>query len=74
MRVDEPRRERHPIGVNLPVRFRTAQVADRYDPVANNADIGTEPGPAQSVEYDGIPDDQIAASRHVPVPSVSFME
>ena len=61
MSVDKARRQRQPIGIDIPVRLIDAKVADREDTVTFNGHIGLEPRLAQTIEHRGIADDQIAA-------------
>jgi len=61
--IDEPGCERQALGVDFAVCDRSAEVADRCDAVAGDADVGVEAGVARAVEDRGLAVDQSAAQR-----------
>ena len=57
--VDESGGEREIVQVDAAPRLRFAQVADRRDGVAADADVGPEPGGTGAVDHAGPGEDQI---------------
>ena len=72
VRVDEPRGDGPPPGVDARFRVGRVRLADSGDESVDNRYVGVEPRPAASVIHPRVFDDEIVPLRHVSIRSFPF--